>query len=297
MEQPMTRLPGFLIIGAAKSGSTTLYEDLRTHPNIFMPENKEPGNLTEDRVLTKRGQDEYARLFKGARPDQICGEASTVYSQLPKLPHVPDRAMKLLGKELRIIYIIRDPIVRIRSQHHNLYLRHEASPDINLEVRREPRYLDMSRYAMQAEPWIEKFGQDRVLILKFEEYMANRTVAAVERFLGVQELPDRVEPAKIYNQTDGTTQPNRLGKLIHESLAYRKLVRPLLPDGARGRLRSVFLAQMPKPFPLTPETVEFLIHELADDLKRQPNLFRFPKPFWSESDLRAAALPKTRSGT
>ena len=79
----VVRLPGFLIIGAMKAGTTTLYHDLLTNPQVFFPLDKEPGNLASHDVLGEDGRGRYASIFKTARPDQICGEASTTYTKLP----------------------------------------------------------------------------------------------------------------------------------------------------------------------------------------------------------------------
>src|SRR3990172_7971726 len=73
--------PDFFVVGAFKSGSTALYEQLRRHPQIFMPFHKEPLYFGDD--LTRRyGRmtlDDYLRLFRGARTGQRVGEASTWY--------------------------------------------------------------------------------------------------------------------------------------------------------------------------------------------------------------------------
>ena len=61
-------LPDFLIIGAMKSGTTSLYADLKTHPSIFLPEDKEPSCLASDEVLTDAGQAPY-----GGVPG-LCGD-------------------------------------------------------------------------------------------------------------------------------------------------------------------------------------------------------------------------------
>ena len=96
-------LPHFLIIGGMKCGSTTLYRDLLTHPRVFFPIDKEPCNLCDDRVLTDAGRAEYEALFKRARPDQLCAEASTDYTKLPDRPGVAARALRVLGPELKLI--------------------------------------------------------------------------------------------------------------------------------------------------------------------------------------------------
>jgi len=112
-------LPHFLIIGAMKSGTTTLYRDMLTHRRVFFSADKEPMNLVNDDVLTAEGRHAYESLFAGAGRDSVCGEASTAYTKLPVYPGVPRRALQLLGPELRLIYIMRHPIERLISHHHH----------------------------------------------------------------------------------------------------------------------------------------------------------------------------------
>src|SRR5438477_391054 len=80
------RVPDFFIVGHAKSGTTAMYEMLRRHPQIFLPEGKEPWFFATDmrpRFQTPRAGrlpqtlDEYLALFEDAGPAQRVGEASS----------------------------------------------------------------------------------------------------------------------------------------------------------------------------------------------------------------------------
>ena len=79
----LTKKPDFFIVGAPKCGTTSFYHYLRQHPQIFMPDNKEPHYFGSD--LKKRSdefiktEEEYLSLFKDADPSQMTGEASTFY--------------------------------------------------------------------------------------------------------------------------------------------------------------------------------------------------------------------------
>ena len=75
--------PDFFIVGAPKCGTTSLYYYLRQHPQIFMPDYKEPHFFGKDlnKISDEFIYDEikYLDLFKDAKPDQKIGEASTFY--------------------------------------------------------------------------------------------------------------------------------------------------------------------------------------------------------------------------
>ena len=111
-------MPNVLVIGAMKAGTTTIYQYLRQHPDIFMSPVKEPQFFSgrpscewkgpDPRVARGRSLDEYQALFAGARGERMRGEASPVYLCDPAAVesihrHVPD---------VRLIAILRQPVDR-----------------------------------------------------------------------------------------------------------------------------------------------------------------------------------------
>ncbi len=279
------RLPDFLIIGAMKAGTTTLYRDLMTHPRVFFPIDKEPENLTNDTVLTDEGRARYASLFEGASDDQLCAEASTAYTKRPTFEGVPDRASALLGDGLRVIYLMREPVARIRSQHrHERTAGEIETEDLGDAIERHPRLLDYSRYAMQLEPWIDRLGQDRVLPLEMEAYTADRaaTVARVQAFLGLDPRPELVEADKVYNQAEGKPVVRGGWRAIQHSAAYQKLVRPLLGVETRARLREALLPKARGgPAGLDPVTERAIRGALDDDTRRLVAMLGDDAPSWA----------------
>ena len=233
------QLPDFLIIGAMKAGTTTLYHDLLTNPCVFFPPDKEPGNLTVDDVLTEAGRRRYASMFKAARSNQICGEASTTYTKLPDLPDVSERAWKVLGPRLRVIYLVREPVSRIVSHHYHEYSEGTMGADINQAVLQFDRLINYSRYAMQIEPWLNRLGSAHVRIIRFESYVEERrsTVAALCRFLGIAPRPGLVEANQVFNPSEAKPAATGLLWRMSKSPWYRKTIRSLLPRRLKGRLQ------------------------------------------------------------
>src|SRR5688572_24468381 len=112
-------LPNFFIIGAMKAGTTSLWQYLRRHPEIFMSKLKEPGYFTEE-LRWDQGIEWYRSLFDDAGSARAVGEASTSYTKWPRFAGIPAR-MHALVPEARLIYLVRDPGDRIRSHYiHNL---------------------------------------------------------------------------------------------------------------------------------------------------------------------------------
>jgi hypothetical protein len=281
------RFPDFLIIGAMKAGTTSMYRDLRTHPRIFMPRDKEAGHLRDDGVLTDDGRARYARLFEPAGADQVCGEAPTDYTKLPDVPGVPARARAVAGPDLRAIYLVREPVARIVSHHYHEFAAGRMPANIDDAVRDFPELVNYSRYAMQLAPWIETFGRDHVHVVRFEDYVTHRRDAVVEvtRFLGLEPRPDLVQDEKVFNRSDG--KPVMKGPLVilRRNPIYSRLVRPLLPLSARDALRRALMPKAPpRPDPPTAATVASIIEQLRDDLAALPGLLDAPDPLW---DLEA----------
>jgi hypothetical protein len=102
-------LPTFIVIGAMKAGTTSLYHYLREHPQIFMPKAKELDFFAVE-TTWRRGIDWYAEQFAGAGGDEIArGEASTAYSKYPHYPNVPERIARAIPG-CQLIYVVRLPL-------------------------------------------------------------------------------------------------------------------------------------------------------------------------------------------
>lgn len=212
------KLPDFFIIGAAKSGTTSLHALLEQHSNIFMPTPKEPEFFARDDLYAK-GLDNYARLFEAARPDMLIGEASTIYSLSPFFPDTAARISKHVP-HAKIIYIMREPVERAYSYYVQLtknyqkasgdYVVHRSFEDFIFPERRAtaalrdkalapfdahlPDHPDLclagSDYVKQIQAYLKYFEPDRILFLTFEQFVRDETAVlqCITDFLGVAPL-------------------------------------------------------------------------------------------------------------
>lgn len=121
------RYPDFLIVGAARSGTTAVHRMLKQHPQVFMAPVKEPCFFTfvDDNKEYKGGRfafavrkrDDYLRLFLGAAAHQVAGEASTPYLYLHQqsiaamLRHLP------AANDVKIVILLRHPVERTYSNY------------------------------------------------------------------------------------------------------------------------------------------------------------------------------------
>jgi len=188
-------LPTFLLIGSMKSGTTSLWGYLHDHPEVFVPEEKEPDFFVAG-IAWERGLDWYESLFDGAEHAKARGEASTNYTKAHRFRGVPERIASILP-DVKLIYVMRNPIERMIS--HYLHLR--ATAQENLPIERafvEHRtYLETSRYAFQLGGYLERFPRERLLLMTAEELrddpIESRT--RVYSFLGVDTAPASDEAA------------------------------------------------------------------------------------------------------
>lgn len=281
------RLPDFLIIGAMKAGTTSLSEDLRSHPSIRFPSVKEPHFLTDDTVLTATGREQYARLFAGAGDRQLCGEASTGYTKLPTIHGVPRRAKALLGRETRLVYLVRDPIQRAISHHYHLCRAGDAPHSIDLAIREIPELVDYGLYAMQLKPWLDAFGRESIYILQFEYYVSDRRHAVTDvcRFLGIEPRGDLVDAATVYNDGGTALTPRPIFRGILSRMTrsswYKVHVHSRIPRRMRGVLKPLLMRTPPlrRVLPL-PDSIAYLTDRFREDAEQLRMLMKREQPVW-----------------
>ncbi len=176
-------LPNFLIVGAARSGTTSLYHYLDQHPDIYFSETKEPCFLAYARGLYKgevhrhavTDLDNYVKLFSPGISNEWRGEASAIYLHLHTevinniefyIPH---------HKDLRIIMILRNPIERAFSQYmrnvRNLQETISFEEAIRMETERKSKgfnsdffYIERGFYHDQVKDFVEKFKYIKVIL-------------------------------------------------------------------------------------------------------------------------------------
>jgi hypothetical protein len=196
--------PNLFIIGAMKSGTTTLHEYLDTHPQIAMSHEKEPGYFVEELGLHKGEEWYFSRWADLNGQHRYRGESSTHYTKLPIFQGVPERLFRF-NPEARLIYIMRNPFDRIVSHYwhavRDAYHGGELRPLLKA-VKEDPEYLAFSDYATQLEPYFERFGRGAVQTLTFESLLDDpqREVDRIYAWLGLPSHPIGDKSGKAHNQ-------------------------------------------------------------------------------------------------
>lgn len=230
-------LPDFLVIGAQKAGTTSLFNYLIEHPGILATVRKQM-HYFDNRY--SRGHNWYRshfpmqlqRVYREQRLGYRCltGEATPYYIFHP---HAPRRIAELLPN-VRLIVLLRDPVDRAYS-HYNHELRKKTetltfeealeqeparlAPEIERMMQDEHyysfahqhySYLSRGVYVEQIRTWFKFFPKDRFLILKSEDFNKNisGTLNQIYRFLGLPELPPKDYP--YHNRGDYAKMPPEL---------------------------------------------------------------------------------------
>jgi hypothetical protein len=164
-------LPNLIVIGGLKCGTTSLHHYLNLHPEISMSRPKEL-NFFVAELNWELGTDWYASHFDRSAP--VRGESSPHYTNLPRFQGVAERMVSVIP-EARVVYMVRDPIDRMLSHYlHNVGGGYEHRGLSEALGDATSSYVDRSRYAMQAEPYLSAFGAERVAIVSREELKDER---------------------------------------------------------------------------------------------------------------------------
>jgi hypothetical protein len=260
-------LPTFLLIGAMKSGTTTLYSYLAEHPDVFMPALKEP-NFFNDHW--HRGVGWYERLFAPAGGALARGEASVRYTSFPEDAECPRRIASVIP-QARLLFLVRDPVDRIRSHYlHELCALRERRP-LEQAVRENPIYLDRSRYAMQLERYLDFFPREQLLVLRAEE-LFRAPLEVLPRLYGFLGVDPGWRPAGPPRRDNETARRFQLPVLVRQGvkLASAAGVYRHVPRGLKEAIR-VTTQQRSRTMPdvrIPPGLAADLRAELADDLRR-----------------------------
>jgi hypothetical protein len=195
--------PNLFIVGAMKSGTTSLHYILSEHPSIFMSDVKEPGYFVEE-LNWHKGENWYQNLFSGAKEEKYIGESSTHYTKLPKFKDVYEKIYSF-NPNAKIIYIMRNPVERAISHYwHNIHLSAlHIDPRFNPEkrplynaIREDNDYLCFSNYAMQLKPYISRFGSKNVFALTLEE-LINSPPNVLKRIFEWLDIPCLIKNMEI----------------------------------------------------------------------------------------------------
>jgi len=272
-------LPNFLIIGAAKAGTTSLYHYLRQHPDVFMSAVKEPRYFWQEGLADGRleifGREAYERLFRDVTSQRAIGEATTHYLNSPT---APERIAADLP-DVKLIVSLRNPAERAYSSYLGRLQGGEERRGVEEAMRAGSYYVESSRYHASLLRYFARFGRERIKVILFDDLVANprEVVRDLFDFLGVDSTFE-VDVAATHNRAavPRFLAANRVllrtGELVH-----RLLPPSLRNTGITGRMQRLLLK---RPEPLPADLRRRLLEEFRDDIGKTAALIERPLGHW-----------------
>lgn len=288
-------LPNFLIIGASKAGTTSLYHYLRQHPQVYMPQNKEPRffiyeggsidpnwpgyNFIKNKTVTDLPG--YQELYRPVTNEIAIGEATAGYLSNPG---VPDRILKHIP-DAKFIAILRDPAERaysaflmdIRNGLDNVQLseaveRYYAKKEPPSDILRQRAYISYIRagfYYQGLTRYYQRFDSDQIGVFFFEDFKRD-PACLVRNVFGFLDVDQAFQPnmGKRYNVSlvPRNRRWNRLA--VGQNLAKR-LIKRIVPVEARKRISKIVIgSNLIQPAPISRELRSDLIEIYRQDILR-----------------------------
>ena len=287
-------MPNFLIIGAAKSGTSAIYHYLKQHPQIYMSPIKEPYFFAfEGEKLNFQGPgltinessikeiESYRNLFQGVSDEVAIGEASTLYLYIPKAPTL----IKQYVPNIKLIAILRNPVDRAYSSFMHL-IRDQQEPitDFAQALKAEEsriqnnwgflwRYQDIGFYSVQLKRYFEKFDRSQIKVYLYDDFK-NDPVSLLQdicSFLNVDEnfMPDM----SIKRNVSGVPKSRLLQNFLRKKPSPLKgVLKTFIPYSVGDKIRGYLLSKNLAKTELQPQVRKQLLQVYREDILKTQDL-------------------------
>ncbi len=249
--------PNFVVIGAPKSGTTSLYYYLKQHPDVFLPTQKELHYFSYEKLkantngpgdeltLSKLCSSElhYLAHFKAVANQKAIGDISPSY-----LYYATQNQIKATLGDVKIIAMLRNPIDKAYSQYmHMIRDQYETLSFYEALLQEQERrvqgwsdiwrYAESSLYADKLADFMLCFGAENVHIILFDDFIAEpqKVMKATMVFLGIDACMP-INTQEIYNRT-GDVRSKVIARFLSRSNIFKELIKKCTPDAWRIRMR------------------------------------------------------------
>jgi len=287
--------PNFFIVGAAKAGTTSLYEYLSKVPEIYMSPIKEPtyfsANMEDPPQIPVREKQEYLDLFHNVVDEKILGEATAVYINEPE-------ASKLIHKvspNARILISLRDPVERANSHYFNLkrsrIIKSESFHQVlekfmnNKKVRpRINRIFSEGQYYEKIKRYLDIFGKDQVKIIFFEDLVNNTltTMNEIVKYLGLNFVFENSD-FEIHNPYL-KSKNEFITNILRDHEQFKKILQKIIPSSTREKINKAMIVYEEKP-KMDEKDRKTLIKFYTEDVKKVKKLLGKDLPWKNFTEL------------
>ena len=274
----------FVIIGAAKAGTTSLASWLGSHPDVCMSNPKETMFFGSPRLFDQGLEYFHSSFFSHYQGESLIGDAAPAYSDRDRHPGTHERVFSV-NPDARIIYIVRDPLRKVESSwqmYVNLDPGLVKTPEHEICCRKAregfmeyintpeifSNLVNVCRYGYQLDPWKSRFQGNRIHVMFLEDLVSGRDkeMSDLCLFLGLNPQPLLGVPLKAKNtlnqrraQRSFVRYLSKLGLHKHLPSRFRTLL-------AKSPLTSVPQSSLLKPI-WPSKSLERFVHEVEDDVK------------------------------
>jgi hypothetical protein len=297
--------PDFLVIGAAKSGTTSLSFYLRQHPDIFFAREKEshfflyegqqpdfrgPSDAEEFLPLIISDKDQYLECFAGAEPGQLRGEASVYYMSSPEalkraIAHNP---------KMKFLAVLRNPAERSFSAWSHMMRDNREPVDdflraFGLEAERREAdwspgffYESMSQYGEQLAACYEAVPAEQLKVVLYEDLVSRHEEALAEifEFLGLQ--PVDIASERVMNAS-GNPRFRALNRLLTQRNPVKTTLKRVIPYEAGMAISQRLASWNLQRRDLSQEDRAVLTQRFSEDVARLEQILGRDLSAWSDS--------------
>jgi hypothetical protein len=294
-------MPNFLILGAAKTGTTSIYRYLKQHPEIYMSPAKEPrffifeneilqfNGIGDEIETAKTSLQEYQELFAKVRGEKAIGEASTMYLWSQKAP----QRIKYYLPNVRLIAILRDPVERAYSNYlHLKQAQREPLASFAEAIGQEPQrikdnwwpfwyYQNQGFYYQQLQRYFDLFAKEQIKVFLYEDLKTNPS-KLLQSIFGFLELDATFQPDLSTKTRKAPLIPKNkvLHSLISQPNFLKSFLKPLVPKKTRQKIvEEIEQKNLIKP-QVSKEIRQQLIAEYQEDILQLQDLIQRDLSSW-----------------
>ncbi len=300
--------PNFLIIGAAKSGTTALFQYLAQHPDVFVCEPKEPHFMAfsgtapnfqgpyDDQIINRRAItqiEEYEKFFVGSGGFKAVGEGSvsTLYYAKTSI-----RNLQTYTPAAKLICILRNPIERAYSAYmYYLSLTREPVQSFEQAWDLEPERLNqnyhhiwhyrrMGLYSEQVAPFMQAFPAEQLKILIYDDFRREplKVIRECCEFIGVD--PEQTYDNRPETLVSGRPRNRLIQSLFGKPSGWKRTLRRILPNSLTSGLRDFVSKRNLSREPMTQAMRTRLRDYYADDVTRLEGLIQRDLSNWKKAE-------------
>ena len=299
------KLPNFLIVGAAKSGTSSLHNYLNQHPEVFMPSYnsegmkvKEPRFLIKDLVKHRLHNgvwtwEEYKSLFNDVIDEKAIGESTVLYLYYYKdaIKNIKEK----LGNDVKIIIMLRNPTDRAYSafQHVSRGFKEQNSFEESLEMEdgrleREGNltpmvmYKDMGLFHEMVKSYQEHFSNVHVII--YDDFSDNteNQMKKIYQFLGISDNKN-IDYETRHNVGGKRWKNDKMKHLLMRKNTIKSIFKKIIPKGLRRGIRNNLVSASTNKVPPMKDHTRIMLNDFfREDVKQLSTLLNRDLTHWTK---------------